>query len=144
MPIASLPKAQMSRRTTIAMGLVFIGAGLYPLAIGSGLVAFPPDRLHAPLWVVSMAGACFILIGSMLLIPDNKARLRRFMGGVFVTAFAVIFDWIAFAPGECHFSGGLSFSGFGIMCVSSYNGIPPEKASIGNGECRLATRLQEP
>jgi hypothetical protein len=37
-----------------------------------------------------------------------------FAGALLITSFAVTFDWIAFGPGERHFSGGVSFGGLGV------------------------------
>ncbi len=93
------------------MGLAFMAAGAYPFAIGIGLVAPRPGSLHAPLWVAALAGGCFVLVGALLLLPQQDARLRGLVGGVLVTAMALIFDWVAFGPGERHFSGGFSFGG---------------------------------
>jgi ABC-type branched-subunit amino acid transport system permease subunit len=94
------------------MGLAFVAAGAYPLALGLGLAAAPHGRLHAPLWVAALAGTCFVLVGALLLIPESNSRLRGFVGGVFVTAFASTFDWIAFGPGQRYFGTGFSFGGW--------------------------------
>ena len=93
------------------MGLAFVAAGAYPLAIGIGLVAPRPGSVHAPMWVVALAGGCFVLVGAILLLPQQDARLRGLVGGLLVTVMALIFDWVAFGPGERHFGGGFSFGG---------------------------------
>jgi hypothetical protein len=48
------------------------------------------------------------MAGTLFLLPENRIGLCGFLGGVLVTAFASVFDWIAFGPGERHFGGGLS------------------------------------
>jgi ABC-type branched-subunit amino acid transport system permease subunit len=101
----------MSRRQSVLMGLVFVAAGAYPFAIGIGLAQARPGSVHAPLWVVALAGGCFVLVGALLLAPDRDVRLKGLVGGVLVTAMALIFDWVAFGPGERHFSGALSIGG---------------------------------
>jgi hypothetical protein len=106
MAIDGPPKPTVSRRAAIAMGLAFLAAGAYPLAVGLGLATARRASLHVPLWVAALAGTCFILVGALLLIPESSSRLRGFVGGVFVTALASTFDWIAFGPGERYFGAG--------------------------------------
>jgi len=110
----SPPKPPMSRRKTAAIGLAVVAAGLYPLAVATGLATARPGSVHAPLWVVGLTGACFVLAGTLILIPERQVRLRGFAVGVLVSAFAVIFDWVAFGPGERSFSGSLSFGGLAL------------------------------
>jgi hypothetical protein len=50
-------------------------------------------------------------MGVSLLTPQMNGRIRGFLVGVLVTCLALIFDWIAFGPGERHFSGAMSFGG---------------------------------
>jgi hypothetical protein len=118
-------KPQISRRTAIAMGLALIAAGAYPLALGLGLAAARHGRLHGPLWVAALAGTCFILVGALLLIPESSSRLRGFVGGVFVTALASTFDWIAFGPGERYFG-----AGFPAVAWSPHSGSSETSARI--------------
>ncbi len=111
--------APLSRRNSILMGLAFIAMGLYPLAIGLGFATARPGSVHAPLWVVALAGACFVLVGTVLAVPQNDLRLRGLLVGLMVTALAAIFDWVAFGPGERHFSGGISFAGSSMRTGAS-------------------------
>ena len=92
----------------LAMGLIFVVAGLPIMAVATGLITPRPGSLHAPEWVVFMAGFTFSMAGTLVLLPGDWIRLRGFLGGLLVTAFASVFDWVAFGPGERHFSGGLS------------------------------------
>jgi hypothetical protein len=90
------------------MGLVFVLAGLPIMALATGLITPRPGSMHAPPWVVFLAGFSFSLVGIMLLMPETSAKLRGLLGTVFMIAFASIFVWIAFGPGERRFSGGFS------------------------------------
>jgi len=99
---------QLSPRGRLAMGLVFVLVGLPIMALATGLITPKPGSMHAPPWVVFLAGSSFSLAGVMILLPDTMSRLRGFVGAVFMTAFASIFVWIAFGPGERRFSGGFS------------------------------------
>ena len=99
---------ELSPRARLVMGLVFVLAGLPIMAVATGLITPKPGSMHAPSWVVFLAGSSFSLAGIMILMPDTSAKLRGFVGAVFMTAFASIFVWIAFGPGERRFSGGFS------------------------------------
>ena len=112
------PRAKMTRGQSIFAGFAFIAAGAYPLAIGLGFAAARPGSVHAPLWVVAIAGACFVLVGTVLLVPEKDLPLRGWLVGLMVTGLAAIFDWVAFGPGERHFSGGLSFGGASMRAAS--------------------------
>ena len=104
----------MTRRNAMLMGAAFVLAGLYPLAVAIGVAHPAPATVHAPLWVVGLAGACFVLVGTAFLAPRDDVRMRGLVVGLTVTSLAIIFDWIAFGPGERHFSGGISFVGAAV------------------------------
>lgn len=108
----------MTRRQSLFVGIAFIAVGVYPLAIGLGFAAARPGSVHAPLWVVAIAGACFIFIGAAFAAPREDTRLRGFLLGLMVTGLAIVFDWVAFGPGERHFSGGISFAGNAMRAAS--------------------------
>jgi hypothetical protein len=92
-------------------GLASIAAGAWPLAIGLEIARVDPRTVHAPLWVVALAGACFVIAGMALLAPRENVRLRGFFAGLVVTALAAVCDWIAFGPGERRFGQSISFAG---------------------------------
>ena len=108
----------MTRRQSLLLGLAFIAAGIYPLAVGLGFAAARPGSVHAPSWVVAIAGACFVFIGAAFAAPRDDTRLRGFLLGLMVTGLAIVFDWVAFGPGERHFSGGISFAGNAMRTAS--------------------------
>jgi len=89
-----------------------LAAGVFPVLIGLGLVVPRPGSVHAPLWVVLLAGCLFLLAGVLILLPERLTLARGFFGGLLVTAMAVVFDWVAFGPGERRFGGGISVGGF--------------------------------
>ena len=110
--------AALSRPASILMGLAFVAMGLYPLAIGLGLASAREGSMNAPLWVVALAGACFVLVGTALAVPQDDARLRGVLVGLMVTALGAIFDWVAFGPGERRFSGAISLAGGAMRSAS--------------------------
>jgi hypothetical protein len=55
----------------------------------------------------------FVLGGALVALPAGREGLKRVLAAFLMSAFAITFDWIAFGPGERHFSGGISF-GIGV------------------------------
>src|SRR6185312_2312874 len=60
------------------------------------------------------AALAFVFAGTLLALPPERKAVTRLFGALLITCFAVTFDWIAFGPGERHFSGGISLGGLGI------------------------------
>jgi len=84
-----------------SLGLVIIGVAGYRLAT---VVQHPkPDD-----FIVVPAGLMFFFAGVLMALPAHWARSRSILSALLMTAFAVTFDWVAFGPGERHFSGGFS------------------------------------
>ena len=61
-----------------------------------------------PEWVVFLAGGTFFLAGWLILLPEGWLKTRGLLAAMLLSAFAAVFDWISFGPGERHFSGGMS------------------------------------
>ena len=57
-------------------GPLLLAAGGLGLAVAFGLIQLEPSRTHAPLWI----------------------------GGAIGVSFASVFNWVAFGPGERHFT----------------------------------------
>jgi len=96
-------------RWLIAAVLTFFGA--IALAIGLGRIPLPPEQLRAPLWVVAACGVSFGALGLTVALEgaERFKLLRSSFGFVFLLSFATVFNWIAFGPGERHFSGQTTF-----------------------------------
>lgn len=121
---------QATPQQFLLFGTICTLGGAYFTAVGLGLLPIPggPANLHAPLWVLMLIGAIFLLAGLMLLIqrfghanadgelpPGAPGWLRvvQYVFGVAVFAsFAMIGSWIAFAPGEREFSASVPFVSF--------------------------------
>jgi hypothetical protein len=110
-----------SRRAVLIVGFAALIAGLFPLAIALGWFALPPSKLHAPTWVVGVGGAFFNLCGLAILMPERFSRARGFLASLAVTALAIVFNWVAFGPGERKFSATLSLGTFMAASPSSEN-----------------------
>jgi hypothetical protein len=101
------------------------------MAVGLGKIPLPPEKLHAPLWIVSACGVSFGALGVTVALEgaERFKRLRSSLGLVFLLSFATIFNWIAFGPGERHFSRHTTF------------GIGGDAMTVSTGESELTGRV---
>jgi hypothetical protein len=115
-----------SRGTTIGLGSIVAAIGFYVVLVGLGVLP-PPGETDAPMWVVLLAGLCFLLGGLGVLIPaavTGEVRddgelpagapywLRVFQYLLVLTifaAFAMIGSFVAFGPGTRSFSVSVPF-----------------------------------
>lgn len=103
----------LSPRAKVYVGAVCAAMGVLTLGIGTHAAfnlqhAKPDDFMYVP------AALGFVFAGALLALPPERKAATRLFGALLITCFAVTFDWIAFGPGERHFSGGISFGGLGI------------------------------
>jgi len=119
----------MSRRNYFFAALA-AATGVYFFVMGARLLPVPggPSNLHGPHWLLLCAGVAFFLAGVAIAIQtaghanvttgDLPAGAPRWMGvaqylislTIFV-CFGLIASWVAFGPGERHFSGTFEFAG---------------------------------
>jgi hypothetical protein len=87
-------------------GPLLLAVGGLELAVAFGWIGLDASRLHAPLWLLGAMGVSFVSIGLVLMLDGIEAlrRLRGRLGFVFLVSFASIFNWVAFGPGERHFT----------------------------------------
>jgi len=104
-----------ARAGSIPFGIVCASLGVLMLGAGAYHAAQVPrptfdDYMFAP------AAMIFILGGAMLASAGTGPRVNRWLGAALLSAFAITLDWVAFAPGERHFTGGISlgFAGAGL------------------------------
>jgi hypothetical protein len=102
-------------------------AGAYFFAVGAQLLPIPggPSNLHGPLRLMLCAGLAFFLAGIAIAIqtignanatgelPAEAPRWMRvvqcLIGFTIFCCFGAIASWVAFGPGERHFSGSFVF-----------------------------------
>jgi hypothetical protein len=119
-----------SPKEMIGIGAVFAAIGVYFMLIGAGVLPVPggPRNLHAPLWVVVLAGLTFFLGGVAAGLqgigkanaqgelpagaPAWMGALQRLLGIAIFFSFAMIASWVAIGGDPRQFSG--SFVGLGI------------------------------
>jgi uncharacterized membrane protein YhaH (DUF805 family) len=102
--------------------------GIYFLTLGSGLLHIPGGKanLHGPQWLMLCVGLAFFLAGIAIVnqtlghanattgdLPTDAPRWMRavqhLIGFAIFCCFGVITSWVAFGPGERHFSGTFMF-----------------------------------
>lgn len=105
---------KLSPAGAVIMASVFTLAGGAILALALGWIPIDPAKLEAPRWVIASAGVMFIAGGMMPLghAFSLPAWLGPLTGLIAAAALALVFNWIAFFPGERHFSGSSSLLGF--------------------------------
>jgi hypothetical protein len=134
-PRSSRPD-QITPRGAVLVGMFCIVCGIVPLLGGFGVVDVRPAPDVAR-WVVVAAGAMFMLAGLAIingyalwgapaadgdLAADAPfaARLAQFLLGTSIVGLMfAVFAWIAFGPGQRHFSASLSIPGLSTSAQSS-------------------------
>lgn len=114
-----------SPRAAVAYGLICAALGVAIVLAGLGVLPSkgPPN---APPWLVVCAGLSFVLMGAALIVgfalapgrsPDGDVlpgtpfavrAIQYFLGLGLVGSMTAICTWIAFGPGERHFSSSVS------------------------------------
>lgn len=87
----------------LLFGPVLVIAGAVILAAALGYVSMPPSRDPVPGWWVWVCGLIFLCSGLSLLLVRFSARLAGACGVTAMLSFVLMFNWIAFGPGERHF-----------------------------------------
>lgn len=99
------PSSRLASRTagafTAGMGVLLMALGAYRASVTAQPVGWD-DFLFIP------AALIFVLGGALLCPRPAQSGLQRLLGASLLTCFAVTLGWIALAPGERHFSGGVS------------------------------------
>ena len=95
----------------IAIGLVLASVGAVVAVFGAGALAHPSPDLRI---VALPAGLAFVFAGALMLLPARLAALQLPFAALMVTALAVVFDWVAFGPGERAFTGSVSVPGAAV------------------------------
>jgi len=123
---------QTTNKFHIALGLLTMAIGTMPLLTLMGILPTrPPAPGDAPAWVGLAIGLAFFLAGIMVIVrsfagaddssselPSAAPRWLRVFYDLLVmpipVLLALLFSWVAFGPGERHFSTSVGFGGIGI------------------------------
>jgi len=111
---------QLSRGGAVAIGIVFIAAGVMPILIGAGVVH--PDGNTTPPWVAFAVGLLFVSAGLAIIVdyaiaggvgPDGDLvpgtpfaiRVANLVFGLAIVGLmTAVFGWVAFGSGPRAFS----------------------------------------
>ena len=85
----------MSPRARWGLALFCVALGTYPILLATGIVEPDPGQLHAPPWVVGIAGGVFVLLGFYLPFSGSKVSNNLF-GALICLSFAAMGAWVAF------------------------------------------------
>jgi len=85
-------------------GLAMLGSAIYGVAHNA---PFKADD-----WLGVLIAVMFVLAGIYVGVPPQYRRLRNVLSALVVVCLALTFDWVAFGPGERHFTGSIGGIGF--------------------------------
>lgn len=131
----------------LAMGGLFASVGLAIVFVSLGWIPVDPASVHAPMWVLGLAGLIFMLPGLLMCYYGIRNGLARegtkvvekpwggpgwFVGAAIISAFGAIGLWVGFGDGPREFSGGVTgspmegrfvFGSMGVLCTLLAVGI---------------------
>lgn len=103
----------MSPRARWGLCLFCVALGLYPILLATGVVEPDPGQLHAPRWVVAVAGSIFVVLGLYLPFSGSKFSNNLF-GALICLSFAAIGGWVALYAEPGSITGGIPFAPKGL------------------------------
>ena len=97
------------KRKRMFIAYICFPISAYLISIGAGWRPVPEESLHAPGFVLVLAGIIFSIAGLALLAGPERKRLTAAFAAIILLSFSIIGFWIAgFGNGE-QFSGGVPF-----------------------------------
>ncbi len=105
------PAADDSQPGGFLLGSLFAGPGLLMLGLALHRAAYV-DRLTLDDFMGLLIALMFVFAGISIGLPPRCRKSRNLLQAVIVTCLALIFDWVAFGPGERHFTGSAGGIGF--------------------------------
>jgi len=90
------------------LGAIAIALGAMIVMIALDVIPTDPEKIHAPDWILILAGAVFIFGGLAVGLRAHEL-LVSVLGNLIVVAFAVVAAWVALAGSSDQFSGGIPF-----------------------------------
>lgn len=104
---------QLSQKQVWFFGSIFIFAGLMIILLALGVIRADPSTIHAPMWIIVCAGLVFLLGGVAVIngyaFSSPNLIISDILGMSIVGIMTLICGWIAFGPGERHFTSTSSF-----------------------------------
>jgi hypothetical protein len=97
----------------LLVGATFTATGAFIMAVGAGIVPVDPETIHAPMWIIAMAGLVFVLGGVMMLAgwleqegatpvgtPVTTNPIPHILVLAIMLCMAAMATWATFAEGE--------------------------------------------
>ncbi len=106
--------------------LLCIVLGAIPIGLALGLIPAEPGALHAPRYVVALAGLLFWVAAIALVLGNTRPRLNQLLGAILFALFAAIGGWVSLF-GDSHAFGG------GVPLVSSSSNVSLARIVFGFG-----------
>jgi len=102
------------------MGTLFALIGGVIVLVGLRVIPVDPTTVHAPYWIITMAGLIFFFAGAKALTRGSLPEgANTVLAMLLVAMLATVFSWVAFGPGERAFS---SSGSVGSVTVASDGG----------------------
>ncbi|MCF7822429.1 MAG: hypothetical protein K9M17_08340 [Mariprofundaceae bacterium] len=102
-------RRQLSKKGVWLMTAMFVSTGLMIVLMALDVIHVDPSDIHAPRWVLAASGMMFVFAG--LVIPASQSYSGgeptlwvRLIGWLIMVCFALVFNWVAFGPGEREFT----------------------------------------
>lgn len=115
------------------LSAIAIALGLMILMIALDVIPTDPEKVHAPDWVIGLAGAVFVFAGLAIGFRANEL-LVSVLGNLIVAAFAAVTAWVALDGSSDQFSGGIPF-------VPHATNVKIARAMFGGGAVLCALML---
>lgn len=100
------------------IGLLPLLAGAATILYSTGIFQAADSNFNGPRWMGALFGVTFFGAGLLVSLADERFKyfhtdwwfklLMLFSGLTFPLSFVIMFNWVAFGPGEREFSGGIS------------------------------------
>jgi hypothetical protein len=114
----------------LLLAVPVLGMGAVIVAVGLGRVPVDPESVHAPGWVIVVAGLVLLAAGLFILQQALRIEwLKHVPGIVLFVSLLSIGHWVAFGPGERRFRGSISVFGIEAPLSSELMG----RATFGFG-----------
>jgi len=95
-----------TRRGQVTVGLLFIAAGLGIGAIVASQFWKPAGKLPVDAVAVLIVALGLVFAGATVAAPERRTGVKAWTGALMITSIALLFDWVAFGPGERRFTSG--------------------------------------
>src|SRR5262245_19047911 len=92
----------LARGAQLIVGLLVIALGFVLAAVSVLHFATPPGKSVLDPFVGLTGGLALVFLGAILIVPERQGRTRAWLGASMITCIALMFDWVAFGPGERH------------------------------------------